>query len=141
MTAGAGARYLSGIAKGLSRWQPTCFLFVVIPAKAGIQEGGPRGEGMTGFSGWRVGFRSCCHARLCGHALLKPLDSPAAGSRRRSTTCIHAGVHLCRRACAGMTTKGNINNPPPAPTSIMNHTVRREVYPDAGPRRLGRCRC
>ena len=36
---GAAVRRLSGIAKGLSGWQPTCSLPVVIPAKAGIQEG------------------------------------------------------------------------------------------------------
>ena len=36
---GAAVRRLSGMAKGLSGWQPTCSLLVVIPAQAGIQEG------------------------------------------------------------------------------------------------------
>ena len=36
--------------KGLSGWQPTCSLPVVIPAQAGIQEGGPEG---------------CRHSRFC----------------------------------------------------------------------------
>ena len=31
---------LPGMAKGLSGWQPACSLLVVIPAQAGIQEGG-----------------------------------------------------------------------------------------------------
>ena len=39
MTKGASVRHLSVMAKGLSGWQPACSLFVVIPAKAGIQEG------------------------------------------------------------------------------------------------------
>ena len=34
---GAEVRNLLGIVKRLSRWQPTCFLPVVIPAQAGIQ--------------------------------------------------------------------------------------------------------
>ena len=32
--------FFSGMARGLSGWQPAYFLFVVIPAKAGIQETG-----------------------------------------------------------------------------------------------------
>ena len=52
MTKGVEVRHLSGMAKGLSGWQPTCFLFVVIPAEAGIQERGPGSAGMAGFIGY-----------------------------------------------------------------------------------------
>ena len=40
MTEGAAVRHLSGMAKGLSGWQPVYSLLVVIPAQAGIQETG-----------------------------------------------------------------------------------------------------
>ena len=36
MTTGAAVWHLSGMAKGLLGWQAACFLFVVIPAEAGI---------------------------------------------------------------------------------------------------------
>ena len=56
MTKGVEVKNLSGIAKGLSGWQPTFSLLVVIPAKAGIQEGRPGGgEGMAEFARWRIG--------------------------------------------------------------------------------------
>ena len=40
MTVGAAVKNLPGMARGLSGWRPACFLPIVIPAKAGIQEGG-----------------------------------------------------------------------------------------------------
>ena len=37
MTKGAAVGHLSGMAKGLSGWQPACSLFVVIPAEIRLQ--------------------------------------------------------------------------------------------------------
>ena len=74
--------------------------------RLGNPEGGGRGgECGGGFAGWRVGLSSLWLSfPLCGHGLSKPLDSSAACSRRRSTTCIHAGgpAPACSRQ-AGMT--------------------------------------
>ena len=49
MTARVAVGNLPGMAQGLSGWRLTCSLLVVIPAKAGIQEGGD-----TVVKGWRV---------------------------------------------------------------------------------------
>ena len=39
------------------------------------EEGGPGGEGMAGFSGWRVRLSCLLSFPLCGNGLCKPLDS------------------------------------------------------------------
>ena len=39
------------------------------------EEGGPEGEGMAGFIGWRVELLLCLSFPLRGNSLLKPLDS------------------------------------------------------------------
>ena len=50
------------------------YRFVVIPAKAGIQEG-RGGERMAGFAGWRAELSCLLSFPLCGNELYKPLDS------------------------------------------------------------------
>ena len=46
---GVTVRHLSGMAKGLAGWQLTCSLFVVIPAKARLQDVGGRCALSTGL--------------------------------------------------------------------------------------------
>ena len=67
---------LSRIAKDFRAGDSPYSLFSVIPAKAGIQEsGGAVVKGWPILPGGAFGCRSCCHSRLCGNGLLKPLDS------------------------------------------------------------------
>ena len=74
MTKGAVVRHLSGMAKGLSGWQPACSLFVVIPAEAGIQEGA--GGMLDELQHFPVRARRIeLSFPLSGNGLLKPLDS------------------------------------------------------------------
>ena len=66
MTKEVAVGHLSGMAKGLSGWQPTCPPFVVIPAQAGIQEGRCRDAGThAGFSRFAPNILSC-HSRYAG---------------------------------------------------------------------------
>ena len=60
------------------------------PAKTGIQEGGSRGQVDCNGDACRDNPSVVIPAQG-GNVLYKPLDSSAACSRRRSTTCLHAG--------------------------------------------------
>ena len=73
MTEGLRVRNSAGMAKGLSGWQPTFFLLVVIPAKAGIQEGGPGCQ--VDNAGDACRDNPWLSFPLRGHGLSKPLDS------------------------------------------------------------------
>ena len=83
MTVGAVVRNSAEMAKGLSGWRRTHFDPVVIPAKAGIQERRPEGEGVAGYIGWRARLSLLWLSfPLCGNDLFQPLDS---GLRRAAT--------------------------------------------------------
>ena len=73
---------------------------VVIPAKAGIQEGGLECEGMAGFAGCLrpVIVPVYCHSRLSGNGLSKSLDS---GLRRYDNGGLPAFGGRLRRAMTG----------------------------------------
>ena len=67
MTERAEVRNLARMAKGLSGWQQTCSLLVVIPAKAGIQEGkGAVMKGRQVLPDSALGCHTCCHSRKAG---------------------------------------------------------------------------
>ena len=89
MTEGAEVRHAAGMAKGAIGMATNPIQTpAVIPAKAGIQEGRPRGEEMADFTGWRVRLWCLWSFPLCGNGLPNPLDSSAACSRRRSTAYV-----------------------------------------------------
>ena len=76
MTVGAAVRHSAGMAEGLSRWQPTCLLLVVIPAQAGIQEGsGAVVKGWQVLPDARLRLWRLLSFPLCGNGLSKALDS------------------------------------------------------------------
>ena len=79
------------------------------PAKAGIQEGRSRGiKGAPVITRLQKGHSRFAGMGLCDWIPAFVPDLPAcllrqAAGRHRSATCIPAGAHPCRRACAGMT--------------------------------------
>ena len=74
----------------------------VIPAQAGIHEGGPGSAGVAGFVGWRVRLSLLWLSfLLCGNGLFQPLDSSLRwndgggdDSLRRATTGVLGGPFL-----------------------------------------------